>query len=101
MQIVQLVTTYHIDVQLLVNILPRNLKEQREQCYHLEKRGHQKARLMQIMPKAPNNLGSNYLITKPDKNLSSISPAENLAFLYYYLNYRRNTKDILYCIVSR
>ena len=56
---------------------------------------------MQIMPKASNNLGSNYLITKPDKNLSIISPAENLAFLYYYLNHTRNTKDILCCIVSR
>lgn len=55
---------------------------------------------MQIMPKAPNNLGSNYLITKPaDQNLSIISPAENLAFLYYYLNHTRNTKD-MYSIAS-
>ena len=55
---------------------------------------------MQTMPKAPNNLGSNYLITKPaDQNLSIISPAENLAFLYYYLNHTRNTKD-MYSIAS-
>ena len=93
----------HIDVQLMVNMLPTNQKS-KGNCFTMSKNGiNKKARLMQIMPKAPNNLGSNYLITKPDKNLSIISPAENLAmaFLYYYLNHTRNTKDILCCIVSR
>ena len=48
---------------------------------------------MQIMPKAPNNLGSNYLITKPDKNLSIISPAENLAMAGFLVLLSKSYKE--------
>ena len=41
-------------------MLPRNLKEQREQFYHLGKRDHQKDVVNANNAKTPNNLGSKY-----------------------------------------
>ena len=64
----------HIDVQLMVNMLPTNQKS-KGNCFTMSKNGiTKKARLMQIMPKAPNNLGSNYFITKPDNKFINYQP---------------------------
>ena len=68
----------HIDVQLMVNMLPTNQKS-KGNCFTMSKNGiTKKARLMQIMPKAPNNLGSNYFITKPDNKFINYQPSWEL-----------------------